>query len=559
MTSRRRDLAIGVALGVLAARPAWAQPAAALANLGGYPVASSLAAPVFSNPGDALPVPPPPFQATIAGGLQEGWTDNVYLVGAGADLQGRKNTDTITALVPSVVAVTATRRVSFTANYTANIDWYRENPGLDGVNHNGVAATTLELLDKELYFDGRALISEQAVNPSAASAVTTRSLGTNRNQSTVYQAGPRWQEGLAEDIVLQVTASRGETWNQTSGNALSAGQATLPATPSNLTNITTDQGRVEIRQLPVGTPLQWILSSESSESHQGGTLLADVVDQFASELRVDDDWSILATTGEEHLRGSGLSSSLSGPFFNAGLHWRPSPNLEVRVTDGHRADAADLNALIDWRIGPRTVLRATQSVRVTDDQQKLFSSLNNLQHDDQGNFVDPFSGLPTTALGSTYQLSNSVYRLESSAVALSHSDLTDSLSLTAELDRRTILGTAAVAGQQTTTALEDNSGNSTNAVVALRWSHRLTRDASVSMSMGDTEVLSASAGQTKAKTYSIAADWFYSVSPTGQLQVSYRLSETLQPGIAGSGPAVQTVAFGRVKEDYVLIGVKKSF
>jgi len=79
------------------------------------------------------------------------------------------------------------------------------------------------------------------------------------------------------------------------------------------------------------------------------------------------------------------------------------------------------------------------------------------------------------------------------------------------------------------------------------------------MSMGDTEVLSASAGQTKSKTYSITADWSYSVSPTGQLQVSYRLSETLQPGIGGAGPAVQTVAFGRVKEDYVLIGVKKSF
>jgi len=555
MTSRRRELAIGVALGVLAARPVYAQPAAALANLQGYPVASSPAAPVFSNPGEAAPVPPPPFHATLIGGLQEAWTDNVYLVGAGADLGGKKNTDTITALVPSVVMAAATRYFDFTANYTANIDWYRENPGLDGVNQNGVAATTLELLEKELYFDGRASISEQAVNPSAASAVSTRTLGTNSNQAKVYQAGPRWQEGLTDDIVLQVTASRGETWNQTSDNALGVGQAT---TPTDLTNVTTSQGRVEIRQLPVGTPLQWILSSESSTSRQGGTMLADVVDQFASELRVDEDWSILATTGEEHLRGSGLSSSLSGPFFNAGLHWRPSPDLEVRVTDGHRADASDLNALVDWRIGPRTVLRATQSVRVTDDQQKLFSSLNNLQHDDQGNFVDPFSGLPTTALGSTYQLSNSVYRLESSAVALSHTDLTDSLNLTAELDQRTILGTAALAGQQSTPALNQGD-NSTSAVVGVRWSHRLNRDASISMSMGDTEVLSASAGQTKSKTYSITADWSYSVSPTGQLQVSYRLSETLQPGIGGAGPAVQTVAFGRVKEDYVLIGVKKSF
>jgi hypothetical protein len=554
MIPRRRDLAIGAALGLLAARTAWAQPAAGLANWQGYPVAAGLAAPVFSNPGEAASAPPPPFQAIIAGGLQEAWTDNVYLVGAGTTLIDKKNIDTITAFTPSVVLAAVSRRLEFNANYTANIDWYRQNTGLDGVNQNGVAATTLELLDKELYFDGRASISEQAVNPSAASAVATRTLGTNRNQATVYQAGPRWQEGLVEDIVLQVTASRGETWNKTSDNALGGVQITPPA---DLTNITTSQGRVEIRQVPIGSPLQWILSSESSDSRQGGTVLGDVVHQFASELRVDEDWSILATTGEEHLRGSGLSPSLSGPFFNAGLHWRPSPDLEMRVTDGHRADASDLNALIDWRIGPRTVLRATQSVRVTDDQ-KLFSSLNNLQPDDQGNFVDPFSGLPSTALGSTYQLSNSVYRLESSAVALSHTDPTDSLNLTAELDQRTILGTAAPAGQQTSAAL-DQSGTATSAIVALRWSHRLTRDASVSMSMGDTEVLSAGAGQAKSKTYSMSVDWTYSVSPTGQLQVSYRLSETLQPGLEASGPPAQNVAFGRVKEDYVVIGVRKSF
>jgi hypothetical protein len=77
--------------------------------------------------------------------------------------------------------------------------------------------------------------------------------------------------------------------------------------------------------------------------------------------------------------------------------------------------------------------------------------------------------------------------------------------------------------------------------------------------MGDTEVLSAGAGQAKSKTYSMSVDWTYSVSPTGQLQVSYRLSETLQPGLEASGPPAQNVAFGRVKEDYVVIGVRKSF
>lgn len=553
MRPRRRTVAAGVALAGLAASPAGAQPEAAMANWGGYPMSAALSQPVFTNPGATVPVAPPPFQAHLGLNAQESWTDNVYLVGAGAgvELEGKKNIDTVTALTPTVLLSAVSRRIDFTADYAPTIDRYRQNTNLDGVNQNGITAATVELLEKELYFDARASSSVQAVNPSAASAVSTRTLSTNSNQSKLYQAGPRWQEELVEDIVLQATASRGETWNHASGNALGGA---LPNQPD-LTNVTNDQGRIEIRQLAVGTPLQWILSGESSDSKQGGTGLGDVVEQFASELRVDDDWSVLATGGEEHLRGSGLSPSLSGPFFNAGLHWRPSPNLEARATAGHRAGAADLNGLIDWQIGPRTVFRLTQSVRVTDDQQRLFSSLTNLQKDENGNFVDPFSGLPATSLNTSYQLTNSVYRLESTSVALSHSDLTDSLSLIGELDQRTTLGTAALAGQPT--AVADLGTRDSSALVSFRWSHRLTKSAGLSLSLGDTETLSTAAGQTRSKTYSILTEWSYSLSSSAQLKLSYRLNETLQPGSSTS--SLQNNIFGRVKEDFATIGVNKSF
>lgn len=525
-----------------------------LASWQGYATASPLSAPSFAVPGpQSLPVAPPPVYSSFGLEAREAWTDNVYLVASGTALNGGHSADRLTILSPSVVTVVTTRTVNLAVNYSGSYNWYLSNKDLDGFNHNGVGTLKAELLEQELYLDADTAIIQQASNPSGANTAESRTQNANRTQTIANQVGPRWQEELFDGIVAQALYSYGLTRNFTPAPAASGPLISLqqPITPN---NTALRHGRVELRNSGSSSAYQWTYSSDDSATSQPGQSFKKLAHQLAGEFHLDEDWGLLATIGTEHVQGEQLGPGLSGWYYNGGIHWSPSPNTDLRLVDGRREGKSDLQALLDYKIGPRTDFRLSRTVSLTTDGTTLFNNLSTLQHDVQGNFVNPFNGLANSALGSSGSVNNSVYHLQSLQMSLSHGDSTDRFSLNGQSTTQTPAAQTAP-GNILSSGLLTPSGT---LGLSASWSHQIDGATNFSVNLGENRNLSSGLGIVAGKTLSAQFAWNHALNPYITISGNFRLNDTLYQD--SDGNVVQsTVAQGRVKEDYAYIGVRRSF
>lgn len=498
---------------------------------------------------------PPPVQVQLGMGAQQSWTDNVYTTA--------KNTksDEFATLDPTLSVTAKTKRVDLGLNYGAQYDRYYSQTRMDKLSHNGTATLTGTVVDQQLFFDTRASISEQAANPTAPSAAGTRTTAANSVQVTTYQAGPRLQERLGDWGTALVSASHAQTLTENASplaNTANTPQvsATSATTLNGIGGSRTEHGRLELNSGQNFEQLLWNYFSDFSLTKQAGGALNKQTHQLGSEYRLNTAWGLVATVGEDVNHGQQVSSQSGGVFYNGGLHWTPSPDTNVKATIGKRYGGNNVSALVEHKLGPRTTFRLSQDTSVTTDTLNSQNSLNSVVRDQQGNYINPFTGLPANPGSSLFQRSNAVFRQKVTSVVLSHQELRDSFTLTANLaDQNVVSGAQSL---QTTLTGLPLASSSTTATASLVWTHQMNPAMALNAALNAGDVLTASLPSAKTKTAGATVGLSYSLSKTLSAVGNYTLRDNWQPatGVPVTATAVQT---GSIKENLIYIGLKKQF
>jgi uncharacterized protein (PEP-CTERM system associated) len=559
---------ITVLIGVFHASPSWsqqagqtddtqqtptqpaqpAQPSTGLHSWSAFPTTNLFSAPALQRPGLTPAAElPPPYLAKFSVEGKESWTDNAFLTSSAT------KSDSITTINPTVDLSATSRKLNAGLNYDGGYDRYLSNTKLDGFRHNAIGLLNGELVDQQLFLDSRGSISEQNVNPSAATTSGSRTSPESQVRIFTYDVGPRLQERLGNWAVGQLTATHGRTVNENLSS--SSSNATQTAT-SSLGGTTTDHGRLELRNGQSFTQMLWDYSSDFTQTNQNTGTLDQTTHQLGAEYRLNQNWGLLASGGHDTIHGIQVSSSNSGFFYNGGLHWTPSPNMDLRGGVGRRYGQTNYSGLLNYKIGPSTSLRASHDVGITTDSLNLFDSLNAVQRDDQGNFVDPFSGLTANPASSPFQRSGAVYRKETTEVAVTHSGSRDSVSLSGDLAKQTIISGSQTAVSSLTGAPLSNVTNTLSA--AINWTHQVTPALSTIATLSGNDVISASLASSKTKSASASLGLNYLLNPTLTAELNYKFTDTRQPA-SSSSLNTNPLQTGTIVEDVAYIGLKKQF
>jgi len=495
-------------------------PASAPQEWGPFPTTALLAPPVSQDPAlrPAAELPPP-FLVKLDAELKERWTDNVYLSAR------QRSADGITTLTPSLKLSNRTRHLDLGLDYKLSYDRYALNDDQSGFRHSGLGLLNSELVEDRVFVDLRGSISEQAANPTAPSVAAERSSSVNSTRVGVYSITPRWREKIGDAVLTQVSV--GHDRSQT----LSASTGADGGTGTKLHDTSSNRAKIEASSGESFTQMLWNLSSSAVQSEQsgGGGLLTQAAQQLGLEARLNTDFGLLSSVGFDTIHGQGVASDkIGGLFLIGGVHWTPSPDTDLRVGLGRRYGQTSPFAMVEHKLGPRTTLRLAQEVSIVSDALSQFQALSAVQRDDQGNFVNPFSGLTADPGRSALNRSNAVSRQETSSLMLRRAGARDTITMTGSLTQQDILSNPS-----SSSGAAKGSHNSVLSLT-LGWIHRLSEDAAFHTQARYSDTLEVATGGKRDQ-----------VALT--LGLDYALTETLSAGLAydvqlSSGDQSQTTA-----------------
>jgi len=525
--------------------PSPRRPAAEMRAWAPFPTTTALPAPVSHDPALELAAnKAPPFLVKLGAEVKESWTDNVYLAAH------RRTADAITTLTPSLSVSDRTRHLDLGLDYRPSYDRYAVSDDQSGFRQSGLGVLTAELLEDTVFVDLRGSVSEQATNPSEASANGLRASTINTTRVMTGSITPRVRQRLGDLAVAQIVLGHDTTMNTTPTPTAESGASAGPR----LNNTTSDRARIEARSGDYFSRTLWDVSSNVVHSSQsgGGGDLTQSTQNLGLEYRLTQEVGLLGSFGYDSIHGQGVDADKIGGLFTlGGLRWTPSPDTDMRGGLGWRYGQQNVFALLDHRIGPRTTLRVKHDVGVFSDALTQFDLLNAVQRDDMGNFVNPFSGLAADPGAQSISRSNATTRQETSSLVLRRSGVLDTVSLTGTLTQQEVLSQSLRAD----TAPKGSSSSVVSAV--LSWAHQLSERAASTAQARYSDTLKASGSNAKSSLVGV------------NLGLSYALTATLSAGVAydflfTSKDAIQTSIFsstqtGDVSVNTISFSLKKSF
>jgi len=485
----------------------------------------------------------PPVLITPSLGITETWTDNAEKT------EDDPEQDAYTTLTANVKVDATSRRFDLGLNYTLSADKYALHPDLDALHHQGLMALDSELIDHTLFIDTRASVSEQSVTASR-NTQDNRSSSDAKARVIAATISPRLEHRFGSAAMAALSASHSRTF--TSAVTTSATSDADEEEAENLNGSTTNSAKLEVRGGEMFTDVLWDYTSTVSHTDQNdGDDLFQQSHQLATEYRVNRNVGLMAVVGYDLTSGQDLSEDIDGPYYSVGMHWTPTPDMDLRLGVGKRYDQINVFGLIDYRVGPRTSLRFSRDTSVGTDATNAIDRLNAVQRDEQGRFVDPFSGLDASPGTQAYNMSNATYRLTTTRLAATHVRARDTFSLDTTLTEREVLG------GNTDATTDSAPGTSTTSLTNMvNWSHNLTPKLASSAWLSTNHVIGSSEEDDSDQSYAGGITLSYQMgeglSATAGYRYSLSISDEADTGIGRSSSE-------RIAENAVFLGFRKSF
>jgi len=456
--------------------------------------------------------------------VQEAWTDN-----ARSTSTDRKS-DFITTVNPSLRLDGEGAGVKAALEYGFAYDLYAASNDLSGWRHDGLGVVDADVIPDLFSIGARGAIAEQTLNPVGVQTAGDRTAAANRTRVATYSVTPQlyhrfnsWGIGRAlyrHDETLYLSEDVGI--NPTTQPADSIG----------------DTGRVELRSGEDFGRLLWRYGLDTTRVDRSGEIFTGTANRVDGEYKLVSQFGLLAHVGYDVLNDTYLDSDrFGGVFYGGGAHLALSPDTDLRAEVGKRYDGVDVNVLARYRIGPKTSINLAHDPQVTPEGSILAGALDDVQRDESGHFIDPFSGLKADPTMSPLGRSSSLFKLRSTEAAFNYGGSRSSVTLTAGLTSRKDLarapGTESANGHAFTIGLAAQHELSERLRVVLRLAHD---------NITDTATPGGDGMQDR-----IAVDLLYEVTPTLIARIGYRYVD-MQPD-QGAG----------MTENMVIMGVRKTF
>ena len=330
--------------------------------------------------------------------LQGTFTDNAFLT------QNSRKSDWITTPSGGIDVTGKTERSQINGTYSVSGDFYAADSQLNGYRQNLLTVDKFDVVKDAFSVELRGSIDQEDIAQTGQLAATERSGLGNQTQVANATITPKYVNKFGNWAVGTLSYSLNRVAYFNGGNN---------ATPNNLSNSTQQNIAAELASGSIFTQLTWRLGLSDAISRGNDTHLNQQTAEIDSEYRINSMFRVPASVGYDNFaenQSAFSSSSLSGVFWNTGLHLVPGPRTELTLRYGRRYDKPYENGTLTYKILPNMTLTATYDVVVQTQQQSLANSLQGVVVDANGNFVNPIGGLPAAPNQTGNNLVNAVYR-----------------------------------------------------------------------------------------------------------------------------------------------------
>jgi uncharacterized protein (PEP-CTERM system associated) len=448
----------------------------------------------------ALPAEAADITITPSIALDEKFTDNVLVTSS------NRQTDFITSVNPGLKVEGKGAQLNFGLDYQPAYDHYATNNHLDGWRHEGLGVGKAELVKDWLFLDLRGAISEENANPIGPGASTDRTAPLNRLQVATYSIGPSLRHAFADQVLAQLSYRHDQVAYRNSG--ATAVQNT------NAVDSVGDGGRFELRSGEAYSTTQGSYAVAADRVDRADMVFTHVAHTGRAEQSVTEGVALLGHLGHDRISDPKVDGDrFGGAFYGGGLHWVPGEGSDVVAEVGQRYDGLDVAALGTLKVGGATTLRLSQQTNLETEEQSLANSLDVVERDAEGRFVDPFSGLRAAPTSSPFTRSTSVFKQRRSDAALQYGDA----------DTQAVLSTGLV----TRKSISAGAGGTTSAMLAtLSVDRRVREDVTASLQLGVDDIYKGSLASERGRAVKGLLGMTYAVTPMTTARASYRYVHT---------------------------------
>ena len=344
----------------------------------------------------------------------------------------------------------------FTGHLNSNYDLvYDSNDRGLSLDGRLTGTSTAELMRNRLFFDFNAGINRTLLDSRQSSSASSN-VTTNRDASVTLSASPflvhrlghfadaQWRYRISP--VLVSSSSSSDSLTHSVSNRLIGG---------------------EIFQI-----LGWSLNSQAGQTLRSGE---DDIDFADTSLGLSYDlwrgFSLLGSVGYVYRTGDNDGDDddeLNGISWDAGFRWQPSLRTSLEATYGQRDQDDTFDATLRHQIGPKTSIQASYRDERLTDQERFIQGISGFIIDDQGNFIDPATGLPFDPNDPVTSFNDTTTRTRSLRGAIRHSSGRNTVTLSGSASRET----------------GGSNGDEDFYDAILSWTRRLSRQLGFSLSAG---------------------------------------------------------------------------
>ncbi len=286
--------------------PVWAQ----------YSTPFSTATPFSTSSPGAAATGQPGLQILPSISVSEIYSDNVSLAPAGSE-----RSEWTTRIAPSISVIGTGARLRFNATYTPEL-LSRAQLGTNDISHSLSAFGNTELLQRLLYVDARASVTQQNVSLLGPQAQDNLNTTGNRTSVKTYSISPYLRHDFGFDAFGELRFTNdsvsysGNTSSASTSNGISARLVSGPTFKLLTWNLAYSKSHIDYTQTGQKIDLENISA--------GATRL------------ITPNFRLAANIGYEQNTYATTAGSPKGAFWSVGPEWTPTDRTRVAATFGHR-------------------------------------------------------------------------------------------------------------------------------------------------------------------------------------------------------------------------------
>ncbi len=461
------------------------------------------------------------------------YSDNVSLAPAGSE-----RSEWTTRIAPSVSVIGNGARLRFNVTYTPEL-LLRAQQGTNDISHFLNAFGNAELLQRLLYIDARAGVTQQNVSLLGPQAQDNLNTTGNRTSVKTYSISPYLRHDFGFDAFGELRFTNdsvsysGDTSSSSTSNRLDAQLSSGPTFKLFTWNLAYSKSRIEYAE------------------RSGGNIDTERISAGATRL-ITPQFRLAANVGYEEHTYATVGSAPKGAFWSVGPEWTPTDRTRIAATIGHRyygatksLDLSHRSRLTVWQLNYSenvTTSRGNALIPVSTDTAGLLNTLFLSQIPDPiarqtavQNFMTQ-TGLPPSLTQPVNFVTESAFLDKRLQATFGIQGIRNTVMANAYSQIRESLSTATSGAGDFNT-----SSNTKQTGASLVWSSRLTANlaSNVSAGISRTQFLSLTSGADRMGYVRFGLTRQFHPKVSGALDIHRVKNESDR---AGAGYAENSVA-----------------